>query len=104
MKAKIAITGLALLGVTFASAGSAEAASASLGAYSCSQGSLFTRATANYDVTHTVFKGGVRYNMVFTSSAPKERSTTYYTGIYVMDSGTISNGGTISYAIRNCDA
>lgn len=71
---------------------------------SCVAGSVFTRATANYNVDHSVWVNGVKKpSSISYSNSATPRVTTYYSGYQVTTKGNISNPGTITNAAYNCN-
>ncbi len=65
---------------------------------SCSQGSVFTRAHANYTVTHGV-KAGTWKEKVFPSNSSLMRTTTFYSGQPVTTAAKIFNLGDMRNAV-----
>lgn len=97
-----ALVAVAAVGGSLLAAAPASAASRDFGYISCPAGSVFTRATANYDVTHTVFRDATVQKKTFPSTSATSRSTTFYSSLPVSTRSSITNPGTISSATANC--
>lgn len=70
----------------------------------CTEGTVFTRGTAAFDVTHAVWRSANYYSKIFFSTNSTPRSTTWYTGYVFTNKAAISAPGTVSSTAYNCDA
>jgi len=89
--------------VTTLVTGPAFADTVSYGALGCAQGSVFTEATGNYQVTHVIYDGLNYTQQSFGSNGSNVYHTnTLYSSYDYSTSAEIYNQGTISSSRRNC--
>ena len=98
----IVIASAAIVGSFTLSQLPASAGSATFGAFSCAGGSVFTRATANYDITHSVWRDTAHYSSVDRSTSATPRPSTWYSGIAVTTRASIVNPDVLKNPQRNC--
>lgn len=68
----------------------------------CTEGTVFTRGTATYDVTHAVWRGVTYYSKIFPSSSSTPRVTTWYTSYVFTNRAAISAPSSVTGTAYNC--